>query len=212
MQQSIFGRFINTTTCSQCRGEGRIISEPCTQCRGTAKEKQRRNLVVEIPPGIDDGNQIRLSGEGEAGSKGGPPGSLYLTLSVLPHELFTRDGDNILYELPINFAQAALGAEVEVSTLEGTTKLKIPEGSQAGKVFRFKDKGIPHLNRGGRGDQLVTLKVVTPESLSREQRELFQRLGESLGLERENLSGTGNSESRQSRKLFHKGKKKDRKG
>jgi len=114
IQQSIFGRFTTTTSCSQCHGEGKIITEPCPQCRGTGKEKCRRNILVKIPAGVDDGSQIRLTGEGEAGSRGGSMGDLYVLLSVEQHELFLRDDDNILYELPINFAQAALGAEVEV--------------------------------------------------------------------------------------------------
>jgi len=180
-QQSIFGRFTTTTTCSQCRGEGRIITEPCPKCRGTGKEKFQRSILVKIPAGVDDGSQIRLSGEGESGSRGGPQGNLYVILSVKQHKLFIRDGDNILYGLPINFAQAALGTEIEVLTLNGTTKLKIPAGSQTGEVFRLKNQGIPHLHRSGRGDQLVTLFVVTPDSLTKKQRQLFEELADSLG-------------------------------
>ncbi len=181
VQRSIFGRFINTTTCSQCHGEGRIITDPCSQCRGTGKEKRQRSILVKIPAGVDDGSQIRLSGEGEVGSRGGSPGNLYIILSVLPHDFFTRDGDNILYELPINFAQAALGDEADVPTLDGRTKLKVPAASQTGKVFRLKGKGIPHLHRSGRGDQLVTLLVVTPDSLTEKQRQLFRELASNLG-------------------------------
>ncbi len=180
VQQSIFGRFTHTATCSQCHGDGRIITEPCPQCRGTGREKPKRSLLVKIPAGVDDGSQIRLTGEGEAGTRGGPSGNLYVTLSVKPHEFFSRDGDNILYELPINFAQAALGVEVEVPTLDGKTKLKVPAGSQTGKVFQLKGKGIPHLYRGGRGDQLVALFVATPESLTKKQRQLLEELANSL--------------------------------
>lgn len=184
-QQSIFGRFTTTATCSQCQGEGRIITERCPQCRGAGKEKHRRSIPVKIPAGVDDGSQMRLNGEGEGGSRGGPPGNLYVILSVEQHKLFTRDGYNIFYELPINFAQAALGAEVEVPTLDGTTKgttkLKIPAGSQTGEVFRLKNKGIPHLHRGGCGDQVVTLFVVTPDSLTKKQRQLLEELADSLG-------------------------------
>jgi len=180
VQQSIFGRFTTTTTCHQCRGEGRIISEPCPQCRGTGKEKRQRSILIKIPAGVDDGSQIRLSGEGETGIRGGSSGNLYVTLSVLEHKFFTRDNDNILYELPINFAQAALGAEVEVPTLEGKAKLKIPAGSQTGKVFRLKGQGIPRLHRSGRGDQLVSLFVATPDKLTEKQRQLFQELDKSL--------------------------------
>jgi len=180
VQQSIFGRFTNITTCSRCHGEGRIITEPCPQCRGIGKEKRQRSIPVRIPAGVDDGSQIRLSGEGEAGTRGGSPGDLYITLSVEQHEIFVRDGDNILYELPVNFAQAALGAEVEIPTLDGKTKLKVPAGSQTGTVFRLRGKGIPHLRRNGRGDQLVMLVVVTPASLTEKQRQLFQELAGSF--------------------------------
>jgi len=183
VQQTIFGRFTNTTTCSQCHGEGRIITEPCPQCRGTGKEKRQRSILVKIPAGIDGGSQLRLSGEGEAGLRGGSQGNLYITLSVLPHQFFVRDGDNLLYELPINFAQAALGAEVEVPTLDSKVELKIPASSQTGKVFRLKGQGVPHLHRGGRGDQLITLLVVTPESLTKKQRQLFEELASSFSPE-----------------------------
>jgi molecular chaperone DnaJ len=181
VHQSLFGRFTHTITCPQCHGEGRIITEPCPQCRGTGREKRKANISVNIPAGVDNGSQIRLRGEGEAGTRGGPAGDLYITLSVKEHEFFTRYNDDLLYELPINFAQAALGTEVEVPTLEGKTKLKIPAGSQNGQVFRLKGRGIPHLHGNGRGDQLVTLFVVTPDSLTEKQRQLLQELGDSLG-------------------------------
>ncbi len=181
VQQSIFGRFTTTTICPRCHGEGRIITEPCPQCRGTGKEKCQRSTLVKIPPGVTDGSQMRLSGEGEAGTRGGPSGNLYIILSLQSHKLFTRDGDNILYELPINFAQAALGAQVEVPTLNGKVKLNIPAGSQTGKAFRLKAQGIPHLHKNGRGDQLVTIFVVTPEKMTEKQRQLFEELALSLG-------------------------------
>ncbi len=181
VRQSIFGRFTNITTCPQCHGEGRIITDPCPQCRGTGKEKCQRSILVKIPAGVENGSRIRLSGEGDAGARGGPPGNLYLDLLVKQHEFFTRDGDDILYELPINFAQAALGAEVEVPTLEGNTELKLPAGSQTGEVFRLKNKGIPHLYGRGRGAQLVRLLVITPESLTKKQRQLFEEFAKTLG-------------------------------
>ena len=181
VQQSIFGRFTNIATCPQCHGEGRIITEPCHQCRGTGKQKCQRSIMVKIPAGVDDGSRIRLSGEGDAGARGGSPGNLYLNLSIEEHEFFQRDGDNILYELPVNFAQAALGAEVEVPTLWGNVKLKIPAGSQAGQVFQLKNEGVPHLRGRGQGDQLVQLVVVTPESLTKKQRQLFEELAKDLG-------------------------------
>ena len=180
VQQSIFGRFTNITTCSKCHGEGSIITKPCHQCRGSGREKQQRHISIRIPGGVDDGTQIRLSGEGEAGTRGGPSGSLYTTLSVKQHELFTRDGDDILYELPINFAQAALGAKAAVPTLYGEVELEVPAGCQSGKVFRLRNKGIPHLHRNGQGDQIVKLLVVTPDKLTKQQRQLFQELADSL--------------------------------
>ncbi len=181
VQQSIFGRFTNITTCPQCRGEGRIITEPCLQCKGTGRERRQRSIMVKIPAGVEDGSRIRLSEEGDAGVRGGPSGNLYLDLSVKQHEFFIRDGDNILYELPINFAQAALGAELEVPTLDSNVKVRIPGGSQTGDVLRLKKQGISHLHGNGRGDQLITLQVITPDSLTKRQRQLFEELSESLG-------------------------------
>jgi molecular chaperone DnaJ len=181
IQQSLFGRFAHTTTCTQCHGDGRIITDPCPQCRGTGREKQKRNIKVNIPAGVDNGAQIRLSNEGEAGAKGGASGDLYIHLSVAEHEFFTRYNDDIIYELPINFVQAALGTEVEVPTLNGKTRLKIPAGSQTGQVFRLKGKGIAHLRGRGHGDQLVTLFAATPDSLTEKQRQLLRELGDSLG-------------------------------
>ena len=179
-QQSIFGSFTNIAPCSQCHGDGKIIAEPCLQCRGLGKEKRQRNISVKVPAGVDTGTQIRLSGEGEAGERGGQPGNLYITLAVSQHEFFIRDGDDIKYELPVNFAQAALSAELAVPTLEGRVTIKIPAGSQTGQVFKLKNKGIPHLQRRGRGDQFVELKVVTPDSLTKKQRQLFEELAETL--------------------------------
>jgi molecular chaperone DnaJ len=181
VQRSIFGQFINTSVCSRCNGEGTIITEPCPDCRGAGIQKQKRRISVRVPAGVDDENVIRLTGEGDAGSRGGPTGNLYVSMSVRKHDYFSREGDNVLYELPVNFAQAALGTEVEVPTLHGPAKVKVPSGSQTGHVFRLKDKGIPHLRGRGNGDQLVVLRVVTPESLSREQRRLFEELAKSLG-------------------------------
>ena len=180
VQRSVFGRFINTTTCNQCHGTGQIIAEPCPECRGSGRRKHKRNIVVRIPPGVDGGSQIRISGEGDAGVRGGSPGDIYVALSVRPHEFFERDGYDVLFELPINFVQAALGDEVDVPTLHGESTLKIPSGSQTDKVFRLKGKGIPYLRGGGQGDQLVRLCVVTPESLSKEQRQLFIKLAETI--------------------------------
>jgi molecular chaperone DnaJ len=184
VQRSIFGQFINTSVCGQCHGEGQIVADKCPDCRGSGFQKRKRGILVKVPAGIDDGNGIRLTGEGDAGWRGASPGNLYVVVSVGKHRFFTREGDDVVYELPVNFAQAALGAEVAVPTLYGEQKLKVPSGSQTGRVFRLKDKGINHLRRMGRGDQLVVLRVVTPESLSKEQRRLFEELSRSLGGEK----------------------------
>jgi molecular chaperone DnaJ len=181
VQRSLFGQFINTSVCPQCHGEGKVVTDPCHECRGSGFQKHKRTIMVTVPAGIDDGNGIRLTGEGDAGFRGGPAGNLYVVVSVKKHKFFTREGDNVLFELPVNFAEAALGAEVEVPTLYGSQKLKVPAGSQTGRVFRLKDKGISHLRGFGRGDELVVLRVVTPESLNKEQRRLFEELSRSLG-------------------------------
>ncbi|MEE8419179.1 MAG: molecular chaperone DnaJ, partial [Dehalococcoidales bacterium] len=180
VQQSIFGRFTNIAVCPQCQGEGKVITEPCTKCRGSGKERVQRDIMVKIPPGVEEGSRMRLTGEGDAGSRGGQPGNLYIDIAVKRHDIFVRDDDDILYELPVNFAEAALGVELEVPTLDGNVKLKIPSGSQAGQVFKLKNKGIPHLNRRGQGSQLVSLRVVTPESLNKKQRQLFEELAKEL--------------------------------
>ncbi|MFH1662355.1 MAG: molecular chaperone DnaJ [Chloroflexota bacterium] len=180
VQQGLFGRFANVTTCSHCFGEGKVITEPCSRCRGTGREKKEHEIALEIPAGVDNKNEIRLNGQGDIGDRGGPPGDLYVAINVLPHKLFHREGYDVLYELPVNFAQAALGAELEVPTLYGKEKLKIPAGSQADEVFQLKGKGIPYLRRNGKGNQLVKLLLVTPQKLNKNQRKLFQELAESF--------------------------------
>ena len=181
VQQSIFGQFVNVSPCERCRGEGRIIASPCKQCRGSGRERRTRALAVRIPAGVDAGSQIRLSGEGDAGAQGGGPGNLYVLINVRPHPFFKRDEDDILYELGINVAQAALGTEAKVPTVDGDVVLKIPPGTQSDKVFVLRERGVPHLRGGGRGDQLVRVRVVTPTNLTSEQRRLFQQLAESFG-------------------------------
>ncbi len=182
VQQSIFGQFVNVTPCDRCHGEGRIITSPCVQCRGAGRERKQRKLEVKIPPGVDNGQQLRLSNEGEAGVQGGPPGNLYVLLNVQEHEFFKRDEDDIILDLPINFAQAALGDDLEVPTIDGKSQLKVPAGTQSGRIFELKDKGVPHLRGGGRGDQVVRVRVVTPANLSNDQRRLFKELADSLGV------------------------------
>ena len=180
-QQSIFGQFVNVATCTRCQGEGRIVPNPCTKCRGTGREKAARKVSVKVPAGVDDGAQIRLTGEGEAGARGGDPGNLYVVLSVAEHAHFQRVEDHILYELPINVAQAALGANVTIPTLDGELQFDIPAGTQSGEDFVLRGKGVPHLRAVGRGDMVVRVTAVIPETLTDDQRTLLQQLAETMG-------------------------------
>jgi molecular chaperone DnaJ len=180
VQQSIFGRFTHITTCSRCGGNGSVTKNPCSQCKGKGRIKVKRKVMVKIPAGVDDGQRLRVDGEGSAGLYGGPSGDLYVTFSVKPHKLFHRDGSDVLYELPINFAQAALGDEIRVPSLDGRIDLKIPSGTQNGKTFRFKGKGIPYIDSRGRGDLLVKVVITTPQHLDKNQRHLFEELAKVL--------------------------------
>lgn len=181
VQQSIFGRFINVATCDRCHGEGRVVAHPCRKCGGSGREERVRNIEVKIPAGIEGGSQIRLSGEGDVGLYGGPRGNLYVGISVRPHKLFRRQEDDIVLDLDLNFAQAALGDELEIPTLDGPLSVKIPPGTQSGEVFVMRGKGIPHLRFSGRGDMLVRAQVVTPKKLTPEQKRLLSQLAKSLG-------------------------------
>ncbi len=183
VQQSILGSFVNVTTCPTCRGEGETISIPCSQCRGNKKVRVTRRLTVKVPPGVDTGTQIRLANEGELGEFGGPPGNLYVVLNVRPHPFFRRREDDIVMEVQVNVAQAALGDEIVVPTLDGDEKISLPGGTQTGRVITIKGKGIPHLRRQGRGDQLVVVQVAVPTNLTSEQRKLFGELAKTLGKE-----------------------------
>lgn len=180
VQQSLFGQFMSTATCQRCHGEGSVVTHPCSQCKGAGRQKVKRKLTITVPPGIDESYQMRLSGEGEAGIYGGSPGDVYITFSVKRHKVFARKNTDIIYELPINFAQAALGDGIEIPTIDGKAVLKVPPGTQNGKVLQIKGKGVPHLKGKGRGDQLVIIRVVTPQSLNDEQRQLFEELAEML--------------------------------
>ncbi len=175
VQQSIFGQFVNVTMCERCRGEGKIITTPCEKCRGQGRVRNIRRVVVNIPAGVDDGINVRVTGEGEVSSRGGTPGNLYVILSVKPHPFFKRQGNDILYELPISFTQAALGDEVEVPTVDGkSTTLKIPAGTQSSRSFRLKGMGVPVVHSSARGDEHIIVKVVTPTNLSAEQKRLLE--------------------------------------
>ena len=181
-QQSIFGAILTSTTCSRCNGTGEVITTPCVECQGRKQVQATRRLNVAVPAGVDDGTQIRLAGEGNQGLAGGPAGNLYVALSVQPHAVFQRHDNDIIMELPINIAQAALGAEIEVPTLDGVETLAVPPGTQHGKVLRLKNKGVPHLRRSERrGDQLIAIKVAVPVHLTAKQKKLLEELGETLG-------------------------------
>ncbi len=182
VSRSFFGQFVNIAACSQCRGEGRVITDPCKDCRGAGRERKKRGLTVKIPAGVHDGSRMRLNGEGDVGTNGGSPGHLYVYINVQPHPFFTRQEEDIIYELEMNPAQAALGFEADIPTLEGdTTTLKVPAGTQSGRLFTIKGKGIPRLHAGGRSDLLVRATVAIPTDLTDEQRELMVRLAESFG-------------------------------
>jgi molecular chaperone DnaJ len=177
-QNTMFGQMVNERPCSRCKGEGKIISEPCKECRGKGTVKRNKKLKVKIPAGVDNGSRLRVSGEGEAGAKGGPNGDLYVYLYVKPHKFFERDGTTVLCEVPINIVQATLGADIKVPTLDGQVTMKVPEGTQPGKVLRLKGKGIPSLRGGSRGDQLVRIKVVVPTKLSDKQKDALRKFAD----------------------------------
>ena len=169
------GFFRVSRPCTDCAGTGEIVRERCADCRGQGRTEGQQTINVRIPPGVDDGTRLRLSGEGEAGISGGPPGDLYVVISVRPHELFERDGPDLHCKVPVTMVQAALGAEIDVPTLEGRVKLKVAEGTQSGRVMRLRGKGLPTLRSSTRGDQLLHLFVETPTKLTKPQRELLER-------------------------------------
>lgn len=177
MQQ---GFFSVQQTCPRCHGQGKIISDPCESCNGDGRVEEYKTLSVKVPAGVDTGDRIRLSGEGEAGVQGGPAGDLYVVIEVREHAIFQRDGKHLFCEVPISFADAALGAELEVPTLDGRVKLKVPEGTQTGKQFRLRGKGVSPVRGGGVGDLMCRVVVETPVKLSRRQRELMEEFRSTL--------------------------------
>lgn len=177
------GFFSVARTCSVCGGTGTLIVDPCSVCRGETRVQREHSIAVKVPAGVEDGTRIRYGGEGEAGKFGGPSGDLYVVLSVRNHEFYERDGDDLHCVLPISFPQAALGSELEIQTLEGIEVIKVPEGTQSGRAFRLKGKGVPHLNERGKGDLIVEVRVQTPAKLTRDQKELLRQLSESMVVE-----------------------------
>lgn len=175
------GFFSMVHTCPACRGEGRFVAEPCPGCRGTGRLEHEAALSVKVPQGVDAGTRLKISGEGEPGEHGGPAGDLYVVLSVREHALFSRQDDDVICELPVSFTQAALGGKVEVPTLDGRVELAIPAGTQPGKVFHLRGRGVPHLNGPGRGDQHVQVTVEVPRHLTRRQKELLEQFAATMG-------------------------------
>ena len=182
-QSTPFGQFVNVKTCDACRGEGKIIMNPCPACGGKGRVRKSVKIKLKIPAGIDDGQTISLRGEGDPGTRGGPSGDLYVTVNVKAHVLFKRQGNDVVCEIPITFVQAALGAELEVPTLDGKVKYDLPEGTQTGSIFRLKGKGIPYLRGNGRGDQYVKVEVEVPKRLNEKQKELLKQFSEISGNE-----------------------------
>lgn len=176
VSRSIFGQFVNVSTCGQCGGNGKIIQKPCTACGGEGRVQGEKTISVEVPAGVNSGNYITVRGEGNVGPRGGPAGDALIFIEEKEHEFFERHGDDILYDLPISISQAVLGDEIEIPTLNGAVKLEINPGTQSGKILRMRNKGIPHLNGYGSGDQLVRVLVWIPTKVSSEERRLFEQL------------------------------------
>ena len=181
-RRTIFGTIASASACDRCDVLGKLPEDSCSACSGMGFKRQEKTLAIKIPAGIDDGQRIRIAGEGEAGYRGSSPGDLYLAVSVAGHSDFKRDGFSLLKELPLSFTQASLGAKILVKTLDGDIELKIPAGTQSGTVFRVKEKGVPHLNQPGRrGDLMVTVRVVIPKKLSKKEKELIKQLAREQG-------------------------------
>ncbi len=181
------GFFSISRTCGRCEGTGSVITDPCNECKGQGRIKKKRPVTLKVPPGVDTGIRLKVAGEGEAGSYGGPPGDLYVIITVSPHPFFKRKGNDLHCEVPISFVQAALGAEIEVPTIDGNAKINIPAGTPSGRVFHLRGKGVPKLGSYGRGDQYVTIYIDVPKKLTPRQRELLKEFAEISG---ENTSET----------------------
>ncbi|MCX8056687.1 MAG: molecular chaperone DnaJ [Ignavibacteria bacterium] len=176
VSRSIFGQFVNITTCNTCNGEGRIISNPCKICNGEGRVQEEATVTVDIPAGVSNGNYLTLRGEGNAGRRGGPNGDLIVVIEEVPHEIFQRQGDDIIYELNLSIPEAVLGGEVEVPTLTGRAKIKLEPGLSPGKILRMKGKGIPNINTKRNGDQLIVVNIYVPTKISQQEKEIMQTL------------------------------------
>jgi molecular chaperone DnaJ len=181
VRQTFLGSMVNVNTCPTCRGTGEVITSPCTTCNGRTQVRRTRRRTIGIPPGVNNGVQIRVTAEGEPGLNGGPNGNLYVVISVKPHKYFRRREDDIILEVALNIAQAALGAEVQIPTPYGNEKLRIPAGTQSGTIFHLRGKGAPRPQRGGKGEMYVVVNVVTPTELNREQKKFLEELKKAQG-------------------------------
>jgi len=182
-RQTLLGSMVQVTTCPVCGGRGKVVEAHCPTCGGGGKVRETRRKKITVPAGVDDGTRIRLAGEGQHGDNNGPPGDLYLLIRVRPHRYFRRRDSDIMLDLNVNIAQATLGAEVKVPTVDGDVMLKIPPGTQPGKIIRMRGKGVPHLRGGSRGDQLVVVNINIPTRLDDEERELFEKLADKMDSE-----------------------------
>ncbi len=181
MRRVPFGVFATTVECKKCSGSGKIIKNKCMHCQGSGRVEKTKRIEIDIPPGVDEGNRLRVSNEGQAGEHNGPTGDLYIVLHINEHRIFQRKDENLYLDVPISFMTAALGGEIEVPTLEGKASLKIPEGTQSHTVFRMRGKGMPHLHARSYGDEFVKIKVVVPESLSKKEKEILEQLRKEMG-------------------------------
>jgi molecular chaperone DnaJ len=181
VRSSVFGQVVTASPCTRCRGLGQVIVTPCAACRGEGRTIEEKTYRVDVPAGVGNGSTLRLTGRGAAGPRGGPPGDLYVHLRVQGHDRFTREGDDLVSRLPVSFAQAALGTHVVFATLDGDEDLVIPAGTQHGRVFRLRGRGVPRVDGRGRGDLLVEVTVETPTKLTKSQEELLRRFAEERG-------------------------------
>ncbi len=188
VSRSVFGQFVNITTCNNCNGEGTVIDTPCKKCMGDGRVQHETTLKVEVPAGVHENSYMTIRGEGNAGKRGGQPGDIIVVFHEIDHEYFIRDNDDIIYDLLISYPEAALGSEVEVPTLNGKAKLKIDPGTQPGKLLKMRDKGIKHLNHSGSGDQIVRINIQVPKKVTPKERELLHEL-----LDMPNIKPSGKS-------------------
>lgn len=197
VSRSVFGQFVNITTCSNCNGEGTVIDKPCKKCMGDGRVQEDVSVKIDVPAGVSEGNYMTMRNDGNAGKRGGPAGDLIVVFKEIEHDYFQREGDNILYDLFVSFPEAALGGEVEVPTLNGKAKLKIDSGTASGKLLKMRDKGIKHLNHSGRGDQIVRVNIAVPKKLNSKEKELLKEL-----LNAPNIKSSSGSEEKNFFKRF----------